>query len=175
MTQLFRLYKHTITPEQAREKFDEYQVHYEKNLALYPDVIACLESLKTTKLGIISNGKSRLQMKKLEDTGIIKYFEVFAIAETAGFKKPDKGIFEYACAMAKCAPAEAVFIGDKLEVDAIAGKNAGLKTFWLNRSGNGSFMIQGLREISGLENLKNVLTEEPIRPKNICFMPDDIG
>jgi putative hydrolase of the HAD superfamily len=154
MSALFGAYGCKITLTGARAAFREYQAYYKKYVRAFPDVLPCLEELKGNRLGVISNGKTIQQMKKLKGTGILKYFSVFAIADRAGCSKPDCGIFEYACNKAGCKPSEAYFVGDRLDIDAIAGRKAGLKTFWLNRAGNCGIAGNGIREIKGLNGFK---------------------
>jgi len=153
MVALFAVYGFVITNEEAKEKLLEYQAYYEKSVRLYPDVLECLKELKGVKLGVISNGKTWPQVEKLEKTDILRYFSVFAVADLAGFAKPDRRIFEYACSQAGCKPSEAYYVGDRLDMDALAGEAAGFKTFWLNRSGRFHFIAGGVKEINGLNKL----------------------
>ncbi|MHC5731926.1 MAG: HAD family hydrolase, partial [Nostoc sp.] len=54
-------------------------------------------------------------------------------SEVAGFAKPAPHIFQYACAKLGVQQTQSVYVGDNVELDAIAAKDAGLIGVWLNR------------------------------------------
>jgi len=74
-------------------------------------------------LGIVSN----IDKDQLEHLGRLaelpRYFDWLLSSEEAGSCKPDAGIFAEALRRARCAPEEALFVGDSLSAD-IAGANA---------------------------------------------------
>jgi len=55
----------TLTDEEADAVFARYLAAYEGAWALFPDVLPCLDRLSSCRLGIISNGHSTQQRKKL--------------------------------------------------------------------------------------------------------------
>ena len=55
-----------------------------------------------------------------------------------GFAKPDARIFALACERFDVHPAQAVYVGDRLETDAVGAAGAGLTGVWLDRSGAGA-------------------------------------
>ncbi|MBX6766549.1 MAG: HAD family hydrolase, partial [Actinomadura rubrobrunea] len=51
----------------------------------------------------------------------------------AGAAKPDPAIFRRACAGLGLAPHAVVYVGDRLDVDALGAASAGLHGVWLDR------------------------------------------
>jgi len=52
---------------------------------------------------------------------------------TLGFGKPDPRAFHHVCELLRAAPNETLYVGDHIEIDAIAAKDAGLNPVWLRR------------------------------------------
>lgn len=101
---------------------------------LYEDTIDVLEDLtsKGYKLGIIANQKKGLE-NRLEEFGILKYFDIVIASAEVGVSKPDKEIFEIALAKANCKPNECIMIGDRLDNDIIPANQIGMKTIWIRQ------------------------------------------
>ena len=131
--------------------FAVYLEAHEAAWTLYDDSLACLEALRAHHLGVVSNGLGRQQRDKLARTGIIDRFECVIISAEIGERKPDAAIFEHACASAGCAPAEAVYVGDRYETDALGARRAGLTGVWLDRGGTRSPPHDG-PIVSGLDD-----------------------
>jgi putative hydrolase of the HAD superfamily len=112
-----------------------YLAEYEGSWKLYDDVLPCLESLGEYALAVISNGDSGQQRRKLEKTGIAPYFSSVVISGDLGVYKPDPGIFERSLQELDVSAAEAVYIGDHLEGDALGAKGVGMRAIWLAREG----------------------------------------
>lgn len=82
------------------------------------------------RLGIVSNGTSKTQRKKLERLAFIDKFEYTIVSGELGIHKPDKRIFLHVCEEMHVKPEECVFIGDNYACD-IEGSNAvGMKSIW---------------------------------------------
>jgi len=97
------------------------------------------------------NGNAQQQCKKLTLLSIENYFEEIIISSDAGFSKPDVRIFEAAFEKSGISAKDCVYIGDRLETDAIAASNAGMRGVWLNR-GN----YQNSKEIEIISSLSEV-------------------
>ncbi len=115
------------------------------------------------RLFLASNGTKCVQERRLFKTGFDKYFEKSFVSEEIGFFKPDLRYFE-ACFAAIDAfdKSKAVMVGDSLSSDIAGGRNAGIKTVWLNRFGaeNESEIIPDyeIGDISALpELIKNII------------------
>ena len=76
--------------------FEDFKEHYGKDPVLFPGVVETLGTLrKNYLLGLVSNGRSRAQVAKLEVSGISELFSSICISESIGSKKPDHSIFLY--------------------------------------------------------------------------------
>lgn len=125
--------------------FDEYFEHYTAAWTLHEDALRCLDALDEAipgvGFGIITNGDPAFQQRKLDRVELTTRMrldvhpERFVTSGALGFAKPDARIFEAACAAFGVAPAEAVYVGDRLRTDAIGAASAGLTGVWLNRDG----------------------------------------
>jgi 5'-nucleotidase len=113
------------------------------------------------KLGIVTNGFTKLQQVRLDRTGLKEYFDVLVISEQVGFAKPHQAIFEHSLALMGHPEREKVLmIGDNPDSDILGGLNAGLNTCWLNRQNRVSpegisphFQVTSLAELEQLLDL----------------------
>lgn len=112
-----------------------YIDNYVAECRLYPDVVPVLAQLTTYRMGIISNGERSQQHDKLARACIDHYFDPLILSAECGMAKPARGIFELACDAMGVPPSEAVYIGDRRDVDAEGASSAGLHGIWLDRSG----------------------------------------
>ena len=83
-------------------------------------------------LGIIAN-QSAGTAQRLENWGLLKYFDVVAASAELGVSKPDRLIFEKAIELAGCQFHNAVMVGDRLDNDIIPAKALGMKTVWIRK------------------------------------------
>lgn len=98
----------------------------------------CLRYLKSKgyRLFLATNGVEDTQNSRLDSAGIRPYFEEIFISDTIGSYKPEKAYFDYCFSRIPCFdPAAAIMVGDGLSSDIKGGKNAGIATCWLNRTG----------------------------------------
>ena len=144
-----------LSDAEADLLFQSYLISYEKNWALFSDVESCLGQLAGSRLGIISNGESYQQRKKLTVTGLIDRFSTVIISEELGLSKPDPKIFLEACRAAKVNPSDCWHIGDDLKADAQGSLSAGLHGVWLNRDGMN--YCEGILTIRSLSNIKELI------------------
>ena len=107
--------------------------NYKNSWRLYPDVMSCLLKYSDIPLHIISNGDSDFQRLKLTNTGIENHFDEILISGDIGIKKPDIKIYETLIDRINCKPDKLIYIGDRLEVDAVASSDAGMLGIWINR------------------------------------------
>lgn len=99
-----------------------------------PGAVSLLNALRgNVKMGIITNGFTALQQRRLERTGLSGYFDLMIISEEVGVAKPDRRIFDYALEQAGNPDRSRVMmVGDNASSDVLGGINAGLATCWLN-------------------------------------------
>ncbi|GAA6621230.1 HAD family hydrolase [Scytonema sp. NUACC26] len=111
----------------------EYWEDYVGKCQLFNDVAECFAQLQKYKIGVVTNGQSAQQVEKLRRCGILSVVDVVVTSEMAGFAKPAPQIFQYACAELGAQQTLCVYVGDSIELDAIAARDAGLIGVWLNR------------------------------------------
>ena len=114
-----------------------YRASKEATRRLFPDAIETLDALGGFRLGVISNGSSARQRQKLASVGILDRFAAVVISEDIGITKPEAEIFEAACRAVGASPSACVHVGDRLDVDALGARDAGLTGVWLDRRGKG--------------------------------------
>jgi putative hydrolase of the HAD superfamily len=143
-----------LTDAAADRLADIYQSGYEAGWSLFPDVTACLDRLASShSLGIISNGDTRQQRNKLTAAGIAERFACILISEECGHSKPSKEIFLRACQIAGEPVTNAIYVGDRYDVDAEGARAAGLAGVWLDRRARATSdhlppVIRGLDELA---------------------------
>lgn len=121
----------------AEEWFETYLVEYRRAWTLYDDTLPCLDALDAAgvRIGMISNGILGFQMAKLDALDLTRRIEHIVLSGEFGAAKPDPSIFLHACSEFGVAPADALYVGDRLHTDAIGAARAGLTGVWLDREG----------------------------------------
>jgi len=98
---------------------------------LMTGIVPVIEELsKSYKLGLIANQPEQV-VDVLNRYNLLKYFEVQALSDIVGLRKPDTRFFKYALTHANCKPEEAIMIGDRLDNDVYPAKSIGMRTIWL--------------------------------------------
>jgi putative hydrolase of the HAD superfamily len=148
----------TWSDERLDELFNTYLVAYEAAWRSFPDAEPCLGALRRmAQIAVLSNGNQKQQEEKVSRTGLGRYVDVVLTSDQLGVAKPDPSAFELACVHLGVPPHAAVYIGDQLEVDALAATAAGLRGIWLNR--NGGAVPSGVEAIDSLTDLPSLLEE----------------
>lgn len=135
--------------------FSTYLAAYEKNYALFPDVLPFFEEVRGFLFGVITNGETHQQRDKLVRMGIHALFGTVLISGEVGLRKPDPEIFRAAARRLKVLPQECVFIGDNLEADYHGSRKAGMVSVWINRRSKPS--PPGVLEISSFSEIPALL------------------
>lgn len=115
---------------------DDFLTAYECAWRLFPDALATLTALGSSALGVITNGDTAQQIKKLQRTGIHEMFSVIVVSDAVGHAKPAPEIFACACARLEARPKDCVFVGDDWEKDVEGALGANLFPVWLSRDGS---------------------------------------
>lgn len=111
------------------------------------------------KLYMVTNGTAHVQQQKLKATGVGKYFQDIFISQDLGADKPSVEYFR------KCFVripgfdmSRAMIVGDSLTSDIQGGRNAGLRTCWVNPAHKkGREDIPADHEIENLSQLEALL------------------
>jgi putative hydrolase of the HAD superfamily len=85
-------------------------------------------------LGIVSNGGSANQRRKLENTGLGVLVDSVFISEEVGVKKPAAEIFMAASEALDIEPRSSWFVGDHPLLDIRASHEQGFRAIWVRRS-----------------------------------------
>ena len=107
-----------------------YRTELEK---LYDEAPAVIKALSQKyELGIIANQLDGLAVR-LDDFGLLQYFNYIISSWDLKIMKPDIRIFEYALDKANCTPQDVCMIGDRLDNDILPAKSLGMKTVWIKQ------------------------------------------
>ncbi|QLB14224.1 noncanonical pyrimidine nucleotidase, YjjG family [Mannheimia granulomatis] len=122
-----------VTPFQLNQELMAEMAWVSKPLE---GVIETLNALYgKVKMGIITNGFTELQRKRLLNTQTEHFFEILVVSEQIGAAKPDRQVFDYAFAlMDEFDRTKVLMVGDTLASDILGGNNSGIDTCWLNVS-----------------------------------------
>jgi FMN phosphatase YigB (HAD superfamily) len=87
-----------------------------------------------TPWGIVSNGSS-LQLDVVRAVGLDLLTDTILISSIAGYRKPDKAIFELAASgVSPNTPlSNILFVGDNPPADIVGAADAGMRTAWVTR------------------------------------------
>ncbi|MGW3011590.1 HAD family hydrolase [Streptomyces sp. NPDC001219] len=147
-----------LSDTEADAWFGRYLAHYEACWALFPDAAPALGALAPlARQAVLSNATTANQERKLAALGIRTRFEAVFCADGLGHAKPAAEAFQGACQELGLPPNEVVHIGDKLDIDALGARDAGLTAVWLDRAGTGGEPPAGVRRIAGLAELPALL------------------
>lgn len=145
-----------------REKRREQAMR--RGWTLFPDTLPCLEWLAAAgvRIAVITNASGPYQRAKLADLGVAGYIDEVVIAGELGAAKPDPVIFHTACARLGLPPRQVAHVGDRLDLDAIGARDAGLAGVWLDRDQGctGGALPTGVHQIQTLEKLAELLVCE---------------
>ncbi len=126
--------------------------------ALYPDTLAVLDALRRRgyRVGIITNGNSLLQNRKLDVTGLRLYTDITLVSGEEGVHKPHAELFRRAAARLCVAPENCIYVGDHPLNDIQGAQNAGMRPIFLNTR-KLSEHPSGVEELSDLTEILNIL------------------
>ena len=119
-------------PDLAAQLVAYFWANYDKFCELSADTATTLQTLRDCgkRLGVVTNGSTDRQRKKLAALGLLTSFDAILISESEGTRKPSPEIFHRALRQCGVEAGEAVFVGDNPEVDIEGARNAGLLPIW---------------------------------------------
>jgi putative hydrolase of the HAD superfamily len=120
----------------------------------FPDAVQTLRALRAhgIRVGVLTNGPSELQRRKLRRAGLEDEFDAVAISQEIGAAKPDRAAFDAALDLLGTAPEETAMVGDDLENDIAGALAAGFgAVVWVERRGgelpDGAYLVQQIAEV----------------------------
>ena len=116
---------------EVKEKIEKliyrgWEKHFKK-IRLFPYVKTCLEAFRQrgVKIGLLSDFPPE---KKLENLGIMDYWDSIASSEESGRLKPDPLPFLALAGKMKLPPEEILYVGNNYHYDVLGARSAGMKT-----------------------------------------------
>lgn len=157
---------HGVTEREfIQAAIDTYVSDRFRGLELFPEAIDVVKAVgNQTGLGMITNGPSDIQRRKLDLLGIEPLFPFILVSEEVDLWKPDPRIFERAMQLGQAHRYETVYIGDNPDHDIGGARAAGITSIWVNRPG---LAFPGSEapdyEISDLREIFEILDLHPSR------------
>lgn len=150
--------------EVSDELFERYvreKARIADEMRPFPDAIATVRALRAQgiKVGVLTNGPSDFQRRKLEVSGLGPELDAIAISAELGVAKPEREAFEQALALLGTKADETAMVGDSLENDVLGGIEAGLAAVvWMpgRRQGDappGAHVARALADVPALLSL----------------------
>jgi putative hydrolase of the HAD superfamily len=131
-------------------------------IELFDDAVDTVRGLRASglKIGILTNGPSELQRRKLRRIGIEDEVDAVAVSEEIGASKPDPRAYERAVAMLGLPAGEVAMVGDHVVNDVAGALAAGLAAaVWVERRPGelpeGAHLARELAEVPRLLGLNS--------------------
>ena len=94
----------------------------------------------------------------LEREGVAGLFETIVVSDEVGWRKPNRLIYERAMERLAIGPSEALFVGDRADLDVAGAHGVGMRAVWINRNAeplpagapSPDFEIRDLGELAGV-------------------------
>jgi FMN phosphatase YigB (HAD superfamily) len=85
------------------------------------------------RLGVVSNfDYTPTAVGILEREGVRELFDVVLVSDAVGWRKPRRDIFERALTTFGVTPAQALFVGDRADIDVAGAHAVGIDAAWVN-------------------------------------------
>lgn len=148
------LEKYNIKDVTAEELDLQWKSMSGKTTYLYEDVRDTLTILKKKyKIGILSNGGTKTQRRKMDTINIYDLIDYSLISGEYICSKPDKRIFDYVCTQMGFKPEECAYIGDSYRIDIDGSLNANMMPIFVNRTNENHLGVTTINEIKELLNI----------------------
>ena len=134
---------------------DRYSAGMRAATRAFPDAEVVLRHARACgmSVGVVTNSSTPATRMKLEVTGLARLLDVVVTTDTLGFGKPAPRVFQHACELLGADPWRTAYVGDDLELDALAARDAGLVSHWLVR---GSRPVTQPRDVALVRTLVDV-------------------
>ena len=155
--------------------FEEYvELHHEAidGLPAYPDALETIRSLRSQgiRVGVLTNGPSELQRRKLRASGLLEELDAVAISGEIGAHKPDARAFERALELLGTRAEETAMVGDDLVNDVGGALAAGFAAVvWVERRPGeppeGAYLVRQVAEVPKILGLTGETPNEVPLPR----------
>jgi HAD superfamily hydrolase (TIGR01549 family) len=117
-------------------RFRQAQQETWRTPSFYPDTLPFLNKVRKNHILCLTTGDyAPEKAKALEKAGGVSYFSYAFDKDHLGLKGHSSSYYSNAVMSTKSHPKDVLVIGDSLEHDIAAAKNAGLAAVWVNRRG----------------------------------------
>ena len=163
---MFRsLVSEVLSGGDAEVLHQEFEGGFPASVHPFADALPVLQALRKEGLllGVVSNGRGKLQRAKLAGSQLVGLLDVIIISEEIGFRKPAPEIFHAALEALHCRAEEVVLVGDSEQTDIQGAKAAGMFPV-LRRYAGETFPTEAHREVWSLSDLlalPGLVSEKP--------------
>lgn len=127
-----------IISDEEADLFENYYEEFQKQICLVPEMNQILDWGKKqgVRMGILSNGPSRQQRRKLEALDIRQWIpeEYVLISGETGFSKPSAEMFRLFEKRSGIKANDIWYVGDSYENDILGANGAGWHSIWIRRA-----------------------------------------
>ena len=156
LRQTFDRMNYSISNEEINQISHDYIEFLPDNNLLFDGAIELLEYLYPKyKLHIITNGFANVQTRKMNHSGLEKYFQTVTNSEMAGVKKPHRNIFEFALSLANTSKESSIMIGDCIDADFKGALEYGMRAILFDEKN--IHIGSTFERVSHLLDLKKIL------------------
>ena len=151
----------TLGPEAVPALLDTHMRELSRAVVFPAHHAPLLDELRRHfRLGVVSNfDYTPTAMGILERERIAHMFETIVVSDAVGWRKPLPVIFEIALRRLGVSASEAVYVGDRADLDVAGAQGVGMHAVWINR--DASPLPEGARapefEIRDLAELRRIL------------------
>ncbi|MFJ6429202.1 MULTISPECIES: HAD family hydrolase [Microbacterium] len=115
-------------PDDLAKKYAAYLTCYEDSWELYSDTLDCVRRLRERfRVGILTNGASLMQRRKLDHTGLGAAVDLVVVSEEIGYAKPAPEAFTMSCERLGVSAGCVLYVGDNPRIDIEGAVGAGLQ------------------------------------------------
>lgn len=137
----------------------ECRYWFAQSTTLYPQAADVLRECRRRgfKVGIVTNGSSLLQNRKLDFSGLRPLLDAALVSGDEGVHKPAPELFRRAAALLGTAPEHCVYVGDHPVNDVRGALAAGMTPVYIHQSDLWGTPPDGVQQIDGIEELLPLL------------------
>lgn len=128
-----------ILPWQQKPSLEELQHYYDKYYMTHAKAMDhAIDTLQACRqmglrLGVITNGRTDVQYRKIDLLGLRDYFDAIVISGEVGLSKPDPQIYKLALERLDVGSDQCIIVGDHPRNDMWGAAQAGIQGIWLRR------------------------------------------
>ncbi len=144
--------------EYAKSLSDDFLERTTHKTKLIDGTMELLDYLKPKyRMHILSNGFREVQFKKIENSGLMPYFDKIILSEDAGANKPHPDIFTYALKNTNSRRAETLMIGDSWDADIVGAHQSRIAQIWFNPENTPAEEFEPTYTVKTLAEIKAIL------------------